>query len=231
MKNFKENKKLNEGKGKGDNSNLKLVFYFITFINFALLQIFLKFGPLSGEKKFKFNPMGLIFLTNQVNLMLSLYFSFRLLSVLFQSDNLKKKLDSLSGFLLNCAFFIFAGYYILVHGDASIDHTRFWWWNLFMHWIHLISFLFPFIESFILSSEKHNYNLKFDVVVMFFYYIFYTGFSFYSHSQNEKWAYPFLNRMEFYQIIIFHFGMMISSVLVCFGINLWGKFISKFMTK
>jgi hypothetical protein len=122
-------------------SNFIKVFYVLSVFNFASLEIFLHFGGIPKDKKYIFNPFGLIYLTNQTNLMLvkfifimkTIYFILRLISDVFNLKRINKQLDYFSGFLLTVGTFMFLGYYILIHNDPKIPIALsiLRWWNPF----------------------------------------------------------------------------------------------------
>lgn len=208
-----------------DQSKANQMKYWIKFakaFNYVLLQgfvlLYIEREALQMGKPLRFNPLGLVFLTTQVNWMLFFYFVLGFITLTFTLPSLQKFLNSISGLMFTCGTYICVGYYGLVHHSEEVQSliAKNPFVGHFMHWIHALPFLFVLIDLAILSSEGITLEWKSELKISSIYYVFYLSWSVLLFYINGRWPYPFQNKMNVFQTIIMDIILYIGLIIVTY---------------
>lgn len=187
------------------------------------------------DNYFSFHPPHLLFLTDQVNVMLLFFFATKLIAELTNNNDLKQKANQFTGAMHAFGTFIGLMYYALVYNDPSVRELMpkrplVVQWGV--HWNHLISLIMVQIELVVASIEGVKLDWKREFRWNAGYALCYQLWSWICAAINQKWPYPFQDGMDMWQhIILFCICVVIVSVLnlVGNGINYWIR-TSRFAT-
>lgn len=206
---------------------------FIKALNYLVVKSFtLLVIERSGERfgpELPFNPLGLFYLTTQVNWILFFYFIFGFLGYIFQVESINNFNKKISGLMFVSGTYICFGYYGFVHYSSIIQDLvrKVNYFGLFMHWIHFIPFIFVVIDIYYHSIEGNVIDFKQTYYQVFIYFVFYNIWGIICFKINNLWPYPFQNEMNAIQMV--YFNIFISIFL--FFITWMGYIFSKYCFK
>eukprot|EP01080_Neovahlkampfia_damariscottae_P004593 gene4593-7975_t len=209
---------------------MSTLFHFLAALNFVGQQIFVR-SVLPSNNLFRVNPLGSVFLTNQANQLLTLYFCLNFFSSITQNEKLKTKLNNYSGILFTLGTFVCFAYYGLVHHAKEVQSkiATIPYFGLVMLWTHGISFVFVLIDLIIKSKNGEKLNMKRDAKYSLIYFIFYITYSLILFNFNRVWPYPFQNELTVFQTIVFDVIVLISIVVVSLLSNLFNRILIKML--
>lgn len=206
---------------------------FFGALNWLLMKSFTILVVESSDERFgpelPYNPLGIFYLTTQVNWLLFFYFILGFIGYIFEIQSINNFIKKASGLLFVCGTYICFGYYGFVHFSDVIQDLvkRVENFALFMHWIHFIPFVFILVDLYYHSVEGNVLYVYSTFPQVFVYYIFYILLGILCFKINNLWPYPFQNEMNVMQMTLFN--IFISFFLLF--ITWMGSEFSKFCFK
>lgn len=175
---------------------------------------------------FKFNPLRTVFMTQQINLAILMYFTFSVLGSLLNHPKIIEKVRNIAGFIFAAGMFIGIGYYLLVYptlrATELTQKSKFV--TFYSHWSHAVPMLLVAIEVIILSFEGVRLEWKRDFKLLVMYGIFYQAWLILCYQINRKWPYWFQGKMTPYQHFVFNNGCIVVLLmlnLIGYCVNSW----------
>lgn len=212
---------------------LRFLFLLLATLFFSSIQYIIFSQLLPQRTTFTFNPLGLIFITNQVNYLLTLYFISSLLFYIFTDTKRNETHLRISGFMFVGGCFIFFGYYGLIHFHPSTQKTiasnpRF---GMFMHLLHFFPFIFVVLDSMFVSiSDSYRWkinDISKDISIFFIFNIIWGYICFHI---NKKWPYPFQNEMNVWGHVVFDVAIFLALQLLVLLSTYWQNYIIRFFS-